>query len=175
MIPSAIAATPERSIENVSLAAARPLLAAASSDSPIRRSIPTRTSVRNSWPVGDECIPIFRSGFDCSRPGMPRSRTKLSTLRSAGGLPSSSLQMKTMVSAYGPLVMKVFDPLRTYSSPSRLAVDFIELDEGNPLLLPDGAAAQNGARRQAHRDAHRRDHAGAVAADLDDGDQGHPA
>ena len=44
-------------------------------------------------------MPIFLSGFDCSSPGMPESRTKLSTLRSAGGLPSSSLQMNTIVSA----------------------------------------------------------------------------
>ncbi len=61
--------------------------------------MPTRTSVRNSSPVGDECMPILRSGLDCSRPGMPESSTKLRILRSAGGLPSSSLQMNTIVSA----------------------------------------------------------------------------
>ena len=44
-------------------------------------------------------MPIFRSGLDCSSPGMPWSSTKLSILRSAGGLPSSSLQMNTIVSA----------------------------------------------------------------------------
>ena len=55
--------------------------------------------VRNSSPVGDECMPILRSGFDCSRPGIPESSTNERILRSAGGLPSSSLQMKTIVSA----------------------------------------------------------------------------
>ena len=40
--------------------------------------------------------------------------------------------MKTMVSAYGPLVMKVLEPLSTYSSPSRRAVDFIEPKASEP-------------------------------------------
>ena len=98
MIPSDIAATPERSIEKVSLAPSRPP-AGTSSVSPMRRSLPTRTSVRNSSPVGEECMPILRSGLLCSKPGMPLSRTKLRILRSSGGLPSSSLQMNTVVSA----------------------------------------------------------------------------
>ena len=131
MMPSAIAATPDRSIENVSLAPSRPP-AGTSSVSPSSRSRPARTSVRNSSPVGDECIPILRNGFDCSRPGMPESRTNDRILRSAGGLPSSSLQMKTMVSAYGPFVMNVFEPLSTYSSPSRRAVDLIEPKASEP-------------------------------------------
>ena len=63
---------------------------------------------------------------------MPVSSTNGSILRSAGGLPSSSLQMKTIVSAYGPLVMNVFEPLSTYSSPSRRAVDFIEPNASEP-------------------------------------------
>ncbi len=86
-----------------------------SSVSPIRRSLPTRTSSRNSSPVGDECMPILRSGFDCVRPGMPLSRMKLRILRSrvSAPSPSSSLQMNTIVSAYGPLVMKVLLPFST--------------------------------------------------------------
>ena len=61
--------------------------------------MPTRTSVRNSSPVGEECMPILRSGLRLLEAGMPESSTKRSTLRSAGGLPSSSLQMNTIVSA----------------------------------------------------------------------------
>ena len=95
-MPSAIAATPVRSIENVSFAPERDC---PSSVSPSSRSRPTRTSDRNSSPVGDECRPIFRSGFDCSSPGIPRSSTNVSTFRSGHSLPSSSLQMNTIVSA----------------------------------------------------------------------------
>ncbi len=40
--------------------------------------------------------------------------------------------MNTMVSAYGPLVLNVFDPLSTYSSPSRRAVDFIDPKASEP-------------------------------------------
>ena len=98
MMPSDIAATPERSIENVSLAPSRPP-AGTSSVSPMSRSTPTRTSSRNSSPVGELCMPILRRGLDCTSPGMPVSSTKDRILRSAGGLPSSSLQMKTIVSA----------------------------------------------------------------------------
>ena len=85
-------------------------------------------------PVGDECSPILRSGFDCSRPGIPLSSTNCTTLRSAGALPSSSLQMNTIVSAYGPLVMKVLEPLSTYSSPSRRAVEAIDPNASEPEL-----------------------------------------
>ena len=74
--------------------------------------MPARTSVTKTSPVGEECIPILRSGRDCSSPSIPRSRTNDRTLRRSGGVPSSSLQMNTMMSAYGPLVMKVFAPLR---------------------------------------------------------------
>ena len=63
---------------------------------------------------------------------MPESRMNDRILRSSGGLPSSSLQMKTIVSAYGPLVMNVFEPLSTYSSPSRRAVDIIEPKASEP-------------------------------------------
>ncbi len=94
--------------------------------------MPTRTSSRNNSPVGDECIPILRSGLLWVRPGIPESSTKVSTLRSAGSLPSSSLQMNTMVSAYGPLVMNVLEPLRMYSSPSRRAVERIEPKASEP-------------------------------------------
>ena len=96
--------------------------------------MPTRTSSRNSWPVGLEWMPILRSGLDCSRPGMPESSTNCTTLRSAGGLPSSSLQMNTIVSAWGPLVMKVLEPLSTNSSPSWRAVDIIEPNASEPEL-----------------------------------------
>ncbi len=100
MIPSDIAATPERSMENVSLAPSRPP-DGTSSVSPMSRSRPTRTSERNSSPVGELCIPILRSGFDCSSPGIPLSSTKLRILRWSAGTsaPSSSLQMNTIVSA----------------------------------------------------------------------------
>ncbi len=40
--------------------------------------------------------------------------------------------MNTIVSAYGPFVMKVFEPLRTYSSPSRRAVASIDPNASEP-------------------------------------------
>jgi hypothetical protein len=84
-------------------------------------------------PVGDECSPIFRNGLLCSSPGMPLSSTNWNTLRSRGSSsPSSSLQMKTIVSAYGPFVMNVFDPFKRYSSPSRRAVDSIDPNASDP-------------------------------------------
>ena len=52
--------------------------------------------------------PSCASACVCSKPGIPLSSTNDRILRSAGGFPSSSLQMKTVVSAYGPLVMNVF-------------------------------------------------------------------
>jgi hypothetical protein len=111
MMPSDMAATPERSIEKVSLAPLFPAAAARSSLSPSRRSLPARTSERKSSPVGELWSPILRIGFDCTRPDMPRSRTKCRIFRSWGSTPgSSSLQMKTIVSAYGPFVMKVLLP-----------------------------------------------------------------
>ena len=77
-------------------------------------------------------MPILRIGLVCSKPGIPLSSTKLRILRSAGGLPSSSLQMKTVVSAYGPLVMNVFEPLSRYSSPSRFALDCMRPNASEP-------------------------------------------
>ena len=134
-MPSAIAATPDRSMTNVAFEASRPLPPPyASSLSPSKRSRPTRTSSRNNMPVGDECKPILRSGFDCSSPGIPLSSTNCTTLRSPGSLPSSSLQMNTIVSAYGPFVMNVFEPLSRYSSPSRRAVDAICPNASDPEL-----------------------------------------
>ena len=105
-------------------------------------------------PVGDECRPILRSGFDCSRPGMPLSSTNCTTLRSAGALPSSSLQMNTIVSAYGPLVMNVFEPLSTYSSPSRRAVDCIEPNASLPefgSVIAHAPTLSSVSRSSAHR------------------------
>ena len=125
---------------------------------------------------------------------MPESSTNCRILRSAGGLPSSSLQMNTIVSAYGPLVMKVFEPLSTYSSPSWRAVDFIEPKASEPesgsviaqapiLSRVSRSSAQRsfwamvplpmiGGGGQAHRHAHGGDHAGADPAQLDDRDHG---
>ena len=194
MMPSAIAATPDRSMTNVALLASRPPLPRnASSLSPSSRSRPTRTSSRNSIPVGDECRPILRNGFDCSRPGMPVSSTNCNTVRSAGGLPSSSLQMNTIVSAYGPFVMNVFDPLSRYSSPSRRAVDAICPNASEPelgsviahapilssvnevarpaLALRDRALRVDRGRREPDRHAQRGDHARRALAQLDDRQQ----
>ena len=42
--------------------------------------------------MGDECKPILRSGFDCSSPGMPESRTNWSTVRSAGAATEVALE-----------------------------------------------------------------------------------
>ena len=96
MMPSDIAATPVRSTENACFAPSR---YGTSSVSPSSRSLPARTSSRKSIPVGDECMPILRIGFVCSKPGMPWSSTNERILRSCGGFPSSSLQMKIVVSA----------------------------------------------------------------------------
>jgi hypothetical protein len=74
-----MAATPERSMEKVSLAPER---ARESSFPPSSRSGPTFRSCTNSSPVGDECNPILRIGFDWVRPGIPFSSTKLRTLAS---------------------------------------------------------------------------------------------
>ncbi len=100
-MPSAMAATPERSIEKVSLAPSRPpRLPSSAFSPPSRRSIPQATSVAKSSPVGEECRPILRIGLLCVSPGMPLSSTKFRILRSFGSTPgSSSLQMKTIVSA----------------------------------------------------------------------------
>ena len=105
-------------------------------------------------PVGDECRPILRNGFDCSRPGMPVSSTNCTTLRSAGGLPSSSLQMNTIVSAYGPFVMKVFEPFSTYSSPSRRAVACIDPNASLPefgSVIAHAPILSSVSRSSAHR------------------------
>ena len=76
----------------------------------------------------------MRNGGDCSNPDMPRSRTNDSTRRSrAGVIPSSSLQMKTVVSAYGPFVMNVLEPLSTNVSPSRTADERIPPNASEPL------------------------------------------
>ena len=155
IMPSAIAATPERSITNVAFDASRPAdPPKASSLSPSKRSRPTRTSSRNSMPVGDEWRPILRSGFDCSSPGIPLSSTNCTTLRSAGALPSSSLQMNRIVSAYGPFVMNVFEPLSTYSSPSRRAVDCIEPNASLPefgSVIAHAPILSSVSRSRAHR------------------------
>ncbi len=93
-----IATTPERSAPKVDFAPPRP--PAASSLSPMSRSLPARTLSRNSSPVGEECMPILRSAFDWVSPSMPLSRMKLTTCRSRGSFsPRSSLQMNTIVSA----------------------------------------------------------------------------
>ena len=88
-----MAATPARSVTKFPLALSRPSFPPVPSVSPSSRSLPTRTSVRKSSPVGEECRPILRNGLDCSSPGMPRSRMKVSTgrWRSGVSLPSSSL------------------------------------------------------------------------------------
>jgi len=105
-------------------------------------------------------------------------------------LPSSSLQMKTVVSAKGPLVMNVLEPFSRYSSPSRRAVACIlpnasEPESGSVIaqaptfskvrrierpapLLGDRAAAHDRPRRQAHAHAHGGHQARRAPAQLDD-------
>ena len=96
-MPSAMAATPERSIEKVSLAPESARLRALP---PSRRSAPAETSCRKSSRVGELCRPILRSGLLWVRPGMPRSSTKFITFQSRRSTPSSSsLQTNTIVSA----------------------------------------------------------------------------
>ncbi len=84
---------PARSVTKFPLAESRPESFPSSSVSPSRWSLPTRTSVRKSSPVGDEWRPILEKGLDCSRPAIPFSRMNVSTVRSRIGVsePSSSL------------------------------------------------------------------------------------
>ena len=97
MMPSAIAATPVRSIENVSLAPSRygtvlglaeqAVLADAhvvEEQHPGRRRVHAHLAQRLRSARGRAC---------------PCRARSCRILRSAGGLPSSSLQMKTIVSA----------------------------------------------------------------------------
>ena len=92
-------------------------------------------SVKNSSPVGEACWPILRMGLDWVSPSMPAERMNVSTGRCRGSstVPSSSFAYTTMVSAYGPLVIHVFEPLSTYSSPSRRAVVRMPPSASDPL------------------------------------------
>ena len=150
--PEAIAATPVRSIENASFAPSRygtvlglaeqPVLA----DAHVGRGTASRSAT--------SACPSCASASVCSKPGMPLSSTKLRILRSAGGLPSSSLQMKTVVSAYGPFVMKVFEPLSRYSSPSRFALDCMRPNASEPesgSVIAQAPTLSNVSRSSAHR------------------------
>ena len=62
--------------------------------------------------------------------------------------------MNTMVSAYGPLVMNVFEPFSTYSSPSRRAVACIEPNASLPELgsvIAHAPILSSVSRSSAHR------------------------
>ncbi len=62
--------------------------------------------------------------------------------------------MNTIVSAYGPFVMNVFEPLRRYSSPSRRAVDFIEPKASEPepgSVMAHAPILSSVSRSSAHR------------------------
>ena len=71
-------------------------------------------------------MPIFSSSAETLKPGTfsPFSSRRSTTNRVIPAWRSSGsvLATRTMKSARGPLVMKVFEPLITYSSPSRIAV-----------------------------------------------------
>ena len=62
--------------------------------------------------------------------------------------------MKIVVSAYGPFVMKVFCPLRMYSSPSRFALDCIRPNASEPesgSVIAHAPTLSNVRRSSAHR------------------------
>jgi hypothetical protein len=62
--------------------------------------------------------------------------------------------MKTIVSAYGPLVMKVFEPLSRYSSPSRRAVEPIDPKASEPesgSVIAQAPILSMVSRSRAHR------------------------
>ncbi len=192
MMPSAMAATPERSMLNVALAPSRPP-EATSSVSPMRRSLPTRTSERNSSPVGEECMPILRSGLDCSRPGMPASRTKRQHLALGGRVALVELadeDDRVGVGAVGDERLRAVEDVLVAVAPGgRLhraegvgagvglgdgpGADLLQRQQlgGPPLLLGDRALADDRRRGEAHRHAHGGDHARAQPAQLDDRDQ----
>ena len=71
-------------------------------------------------------MPIFSSSAETLNPGtrLPSSSLRSITKRVMPAWRSSGsvLQTRTMKSARGPLVMNVFEPLMTNSSPSRIAV-----------------------------------------------------
>jgi hypothetical protein len=75
-----------------------------------------RTSSKNSSAVSCALRPILSRLRPRSKPGMPRSTTS----RLMPGAGSGSVRATTITrSALMPLVMKVFEPLSTQSSPSR--------------------------------------------------------
>ena len=129
-IPSAIAATPARFLQNVAFEALRPpppRHRTRRAGGRSRRARRTGTAAR--W---GSASPSRAAAWTARGPACRgRERTTPPCARS-GGLPSSSLQMNTIVSAYGPLVMNVLDPLRTYSSPSRRAVDLMGPKASDP-------------------------------------------
>src|SRR3954447_21792865 len=65
--------------------------------------------------VGDDRQPILSSSRPTTKPGVV-----VSTQKAVGPLSVRARTLQT--SAIGPLVMKIFVPLRTYSSPSLVAV-----------------------------------------------------
>ncbi len=71
-------------------------------------------------------MPIFSSSAETLKPGtfspFSSRRSTTNSVIPAWRSSGSVLATRTMKSARGPLVMKVLEPLITYSSPSRIAV-----------------------------------------------------
>ena len=92
-----------------------------SPSSPSRFAAGTRASSKTSSPVVDPLIPIFGSTRATSNPGVSASTTNAEIPECPW---SGSVFANTVYSCATPaLVMNRLDPFRTYSSPSRRAVE----------------------------------------------------
>ncbi len=197
MSPSDMAASPARSVTKFPLAESRPLPPRSSSVSPSRWSLPTRTSVRKSSPVGEECSPILRKGLDCSRPGHAPVEDEGQDLavadRGVGAVVELGVEHDGV--GVGPVgderLVPVEDVLVAVPSGhglhpaqgvgSRVGLgdgpgpDLFDGEQVEPpaLHLGRGALLHDGPAGQAQADAHGRDDARTVVAQLDDGDEGH--
>ena len=130
-MPSAEAPTSGRVISKVASASAerdffperaRSSFFSSFSSPPSRFSAGMRQSSRITSAVWEARMPSFVSFLPWLRPGVPLPTTKEAWPR----VPrlGSTVATTTWTSAMPPLVMKTLVPLRTHSSPSRLAVVF---------------------------------------------------
>ena len=111
----ACAAIPNRSRGSSSIMMTKPRFSSPSSAVAGRR-----TSLKKSSAVSDVCWPILSIFFDFSKPAECAS-TKNSDVPLAP-LPGSVIAATITRSAWMPLVIKIFEPFSTHSSPSRIAL-----------------------------------------------------
>ncbi len=88
--------------------------------SPIVFATGTRTSVKESSAVSLDHMPSFSSLRETATPGMSVGTT-ISDMPRAPSTSSEVRASRQSQSAWAPLVMNIFEPLMTHSSPSRTA------------------------------------------------------